>query len=91
MNPFRRPAAAGGPLAFGSDSPVTGLDPWRRRAGGVPTTPTGRGSTSADAFRAHTRGGWTAARDDEGRAAPGRRRDLPPAVGHPAGLDATGT
>ena len=60
-NPLAALAAAGVPLAFGSDSPVTPLDPW----GGVRAavrhfTPESRLSARA-AFAAHTRGGWRAA------------------------------
>ncbi|WP_205687531.1 amidohydrolase [Cellulomonas endophytica] len=61
LNPLAAMAEAGAPLAFGSDSPVTPVDPW----GGVAAalrhrTPASRMSARA-AFRAHTRGGWRAA------------------------------
>lgn len=61
MNPFAAMAAAGVPLAFGSDSPVTPLDPWGGvRAAVQHRTETSRLSVQA-AFAAHTRGGWYAA------------------------------
>lgn len=63
-NPLGRLLAAGVPLAFGSDSPVTPLDPWGAvRAAVAHHTPQSRVSARA-AFSAHTRGGWRAARDD---------------------------
>ncbi|MGZ4648947.1 MAG: amidohydrolase, partial [Kineosporiaceae bacterium] len=62
MNPFATMAAAGIPLAFGSDSPVTPLAPWENvRAAVFHTDPQQRISAKA-AFAAHTRGAWRAAR-----------------------------
>ncbi len=71
-NPLAALAAAGVPLAFGSDAPVTPLDPWGGvRAAVQHHTPASRLSARA-AFSAHTRGGWRAARiDDAGELAPG--------------------
>lgn len=64
MNPFAKLAAAGVPLAFGSDSPVTPVSPWAAvRAAVHPTNPAHSLSARA-AFSAHTRGGWRAARAD---------------------------
>ncbi len=61
LNPFAALAAAGLPLAFGSDSPVTPFDPWGGvRAAMAHHEPEHRISARA-AFRAHTRGGWRAA------------------------------
>lgn len=61
LNPVADFAAAGIPLAFGSDSPVTPLDPWGAvRAAVLHRSPEQRISARA-AFRAHTRGGWRAA------------------------------
>ena len=58
MNPLADLAAAGVPLAFGSDSPVTPVDPWGGvRAALQHTAPDQRISARA-AFRAATRGGW---------------------------------
>ena len=60
-NPLGALAAAGVPLALGSDSPVTPLDPWGAvRAAVRHHTPSSRLSARA-AFAAHTRGGWRAA------------------------------
>ena len=61
LNPFADLAAAGIPLAFGSDSPVTPFAPWAGvRAAMAHHEPSQRISARA-AFRAHTRGGWRAA------------------------------
>lgn len=58
LNPLADLTAAGVPLAFGSDSPVTPLDPWAGvRAAVRHTAPEQRISGRA-AFRAATRGGW---------------------------------
>lgn len=60
MNPFATLQKAGVPLAFGSDAPVTPLDPWGTvRAAAFHQTPQHRISVRA-AFAAHTRGGWRA-------------------------------
>ncbi|MHA7275627.1 amidohydrolase [Arthrobacter sp. Hz1] len=60
MNPFAGFLAAGVPLCFGSDSPVTSLDPWATlRAGVMHHNPAHRISARA-AFIAHTRAGWRA-------------------------------
>ena len=71
-NPFGALAGVGVPLAFGSDSPVTPLDPWGTiRAAMTHHNPAHRVGFRT-AFAAHTRGGWRAARrDDEGVLAPG--------------------
>ncbi|MGW5282730.1 amidohydrolase [Streptomyces collinus] len=72
LNPFAALLRAGVPLAFGSDSPVTPLDPWGTvRAAAFHRTPEHRVSVRA-AFTAHTRGGWRAVgRDDAGVLVPG--------------------
>lgn len=72
LNRFAELAAAGVPLAFGSDSPVTALGPWAAvRAAVHRSDPTAAISPRA-AFVAHTRGGWRAARrDDAGLLTPG--------------------
>jgi predicted amidohydrolase YtcJ len=71
MNPFASLAAAGVPLAFGSDSPVTPFDPWAAvRAAACHHDPAQRLDPMA-AFEAHTRGGWLAARREGGTLAPG--------------------
>ena len=72
MNPFAALLRAGVPLAFGSDAPVTAMDPWGTvRAAAFHRTPGHRISVRA-AFTAHTRGGWRAlGRDDTGTLVPG--------------------
>ncbi|WP_319054659.1 amidohydrolase [Streptomyces europaeiscabiei] len=76
LNPFAALLRAGVPLAFGSDSPVTPLDPWGTvRAASFHRTPEHRVSVRA-AFTAHTRGGWRAiGRDDAGVLVPGAPAD----------------
>ncbi|MGI5373933.1 amidohydrolase [Streptomyces sp. CA-251387] len=76
LNPFAALLRAGVPLAFGSDSPVTPLDPWGTvRAAAFHHTPEHRVSVRA-AFTAHTRGGWRAiGRDDAGVLVPGAPAD----------------
>ena len=61
LNDFAALAAAGVPLAFGSDAPVTELGPWAAvRAAAYPHEPAAAISEAA-AFAAHSRGGWQAA------------------------------
>ncbi|MFD7407565.1 amidohydrolase [Streptomyces sp. NPDC059866] len=76
LNPFAALLRAGVPLALGSDSPVTPLDPWGTvRAAAFHRTPEHRVSVRA-AFTAHTRGGWRATgRDDAGVLMPGAPAD----------------
>ncbi|MGC5568168.1 amidohydrolase [Streptomyces sp. FR-108] len=76
LNPYAALLRAGVPLAFGSDSPVTPLDPWGTvRAAAFHRTPEHRVSVRA-AFTAHTRGGWRAVgRDDAGSLVPGAPAD----------------
>jgi len=71
-NPFGALAGVGVALAFGSDSPVTPLDPWGTvRAAMDHHNPVQRLGLRR-AFAAHTRGGWRAAGvDDAGVLAPG--------------------
>ncbi|GAA4574057.1 amidohydrolase [Micromonospora coerulea] len=66
-NPMGAMHSVGVALAFGSDSPVTPLDPWGSvRAAAAHHNPTQRMSVRA-AFAAHTRGGWRAVHlDNEG-------------------------
>jgi predicted amidohydrolase YtcJ len=88
-NPFGAMHAVGVALAFGSDSPVTPLDPWGSvRAAVCHHNPTYRMSPRA-AFAAHTRGGWRAVgQDSHGVLAPGAPATF--AVWHtPAGVDGT--
>ncbi|HEX6500497.1 MAG TPA: amidohydrolase [Micromonosporaceae bacterium] len=71
-NPVGALAGVGVSLAFGSDSPVTPLDPWGTvRAAMCHHNPVYRVGLRT-AFAAHTRGGWRAAGyDGEGVLAPG--------------------
>jgi predicted amidohydrolase YtcJ len=71
-NPIGAMAGVGVALAFGSDSPVTPLDPWGTvRAAMCHHNPSQRINVRT-AFAAHTRGGWRAVHDDdEGILAPG--------------------
>ncbi|MEH0846246.1 amidohydrolase family protein [Micromonospora sp. CPCC 205711] len=66
-NPMGAMHGVGVSLAFGSDSPVTPLDPWGSvRAAAAHHNPVQRMSVRA-AFAAHTRGGWRAVHlDSEG-------------------------
>lgn len=88
-NPFGAMHGVGVALAFGSDSPVTPLDPWGTvRAAMWHFNPVYRMNARA-AFAAHTRGGWRAVRLDDGVLAPGAAATF--AVwSTPAGLDAFG-
>ncbi|MFF4699516.1 amidohydrolase [Streptomyces chattanoogensis] len=76
LNPYAALLKAGVPLALGSDSPVTPLDPWGTlRAAVFHRTRAHRISARA-AFTAHTRGGWRAiGRDDAGVLVPGAPAD----------------
>jgi predicted amidohydrolase YtcJ len=71
-NPIGAMHATGVSLAFGSDSPVTPLDPWGAvAAAAAPRNPAYRMRVRA-AFAASTRGGWRAAGiDGAGVLAPG--------------------
>ncbi|HYZ68546.1 MAG TPA: amidohydrolase [Mycobacterium sp.] len=60
LNPFALLASQGVPIAFGSDTPVTGLNPWATvRAATRHRTP-GSAVSARAAFAAATRGGWRA-------------------------------
>lgn len=88
-NPLGAMHSVGVALAFGSDSPVTPLDPWGGvRAAAGHHNPTYRMGVRA-AFAAHTRGGWRAVgQDDHGVLVPGAPATF--AVWHtPAGRDGT--
>jgi predicted amidohydrolase YtcJ len=66
LNPFSALAAAGAVLAFGSDAPVTAVDPWAAVRAAVRHRTDGFGISPRAAFNAHTRGGWRAAGVDDG-------------------------
>ncbi|MET0450883.1 MAG: amidohydrolase [Mycobacterium sp.] len=61
MNPFALLASEGVPLAFGSDSPVTGLSPWESVRAATLHHTTGSAISARAAFSAATRGAWRAA------------------------------
>jgi predicted amidohydrolase YtcJ len=65
MNPFGTLARAGVVVAFGSDSPITPLDPWAGVRAAAFHHDLGERMTVRAAFNAHTRGGHRARRDDE--------------------------
>jgi predicted amidohydrolase YtcJ len=66
MNPYGRMHRAGVTLAFGSDSPITPIDPWAAVvAAAHHHEPAERLDTDAG-IAAHTRGGRRACRDDAG-------------------------
>ncbi|MBN4926727.1 amidohydrolase [Hoyosella rhizosphaerae] len=60
MNPFSMLAAAGVSLAFGSDVPVTPIDPWPMIRAAVQHKTPGSGVSPRAAFSAATRGAWRA-------------------------------
>ncbi len=66
MNPFSSLARAGLALAFGSDSPITPFRPWEAVRAAAWHHDEAERLTVRAAFNAHTRGGWRAARRDEG-------------------------
>lgn len=77
LNRFADHRAAGLTLAFGSDAPVTALGPWDAIAAATPHRTPGQSLSLADAIRAHTQGGWRAARvDDAGEIREGQRAYL---------------
>ncbi|BBZ29004.1 amidohydrolase [Mycolicibacterium madagascariense] len=60
LNPLALLASQGVPLAFGSDTPVTGMNPWETvRAATTHRTP-GSAMSARAAFAAATRGAWRA-------------------------------
>jgi predicted amidohydrolase YtcJ len=73
MNPFGRMLRAGVALAFGSDSPVTPIDPWASVRAATLHHAEDERLSPAEALDAHTRGGqWASRRDTEGVLAPGQ-------------------
>ncbi|CAN5461655.1 amidohydrolase [soil metagenome] len=66
MNAVASMRAAGVALAFGSDSPVTAFGPWAAIRAAVWHRTESERIDARTAFDAHTRGGWLAARRDEG-------------------------
>ena len=86
-NPMGAMHGVGVALAFGSDSPVTPLDPWGSVRAAVPHhNPAQRMSVRA-AFAAHTRGGWRAVqRGRRGGAGVGGAGDVRGVGRRPAGV-----
>ncbi len=66
MNAYASLNRAGVALAFGSDAPVTEFGPWAAVRAAAWHRTEGERITVRAAFNAHTRGGWRAARRDEG-------------------------
>lgn len=67
MNPFASMLADGVALAFGSDAPVTAIDPWGWVRAAVWHSHAPQGISARAAFAASTRGGRRAARDEHVR------------------------
>lgn len=61
LNPFALLASEGVPLAFGSDTPVTSMNPWQTVRAAVSHQSPGSAISARAAFAAATRGGWRAA------------------------------
>ncbi len=60
LNPFALLASQGVALAFGSDAPVTGLDPWATIRAAAHHHIAASSISARSAFAAATRGGWRA-------------------------------
>ncbi|MEO7079331.1 MAG: amidohydrolase [Rhodococcus sp. (in: high G+C Gram-positive bacteria)] len=60
LNPLAQLASSGVSLAFSSDAPVTGLDPWRMLRAAVNHRTEGSAISPRAAFSAATRGAWRA-------------------------------
>lgn len=74
LNPLAALVAAGAPLALGSDSPVTPIDPWGAIRGAVYPKYPRHALAVRVALAAHCRGGWRAAgaeADGSGTLVPG--------------------
>lgn len=65
MNPVGAMLRAGVPVAFGSDSPVSLVRPWQAIRAACEHHEEALRTSPLEAFRAHTVGGWRAARDDD--------------------------
>ncbi|TDV44864.1 amidohydrolase [Actinophytocola oryzae] len=66
LNPLATLVEEGVTLAFGSDTPVTPLDPWAAVRAAVEHRTPRQGLDRDRAFAAHTVGGWAAARETGG-------------------------
>lgn len=86
MNRFADISAAGVPLAFGSDAPVTPIGPWQAIEAALHHSSLTQRISARAAFMAHSRGGWRAAgQAGAGVLAPGAAAHL--AVWHAAALE----
>ncbi|MGV0645859.1 amidohydrolase [Mycolicibacterium sp. XJ2546] len=61
LNPFALLASQGVPLAFGSDTPVTSMNPWATVRAAIRHRTQGSALSARAAFSAATRGAWRAA------------------------------
>ncbi|MDT5139282.1 MAG: hypothetical protein QOD58_3544 [Mycobacterium sp.] len=68
LNPLALLASQGVPLAFGSDAPVTGFEPWASVRAAIHHRTPGSGVSGRAAFGAATRGGWRASGIRDGLA-----------------------
>lgn len=66
LNPLALLASQGVPLAFGSDSPVTGMDPWSTVHAATRHRTPGSALSARAAFAAATRGAWRAGGVNDG-------------------------
>jgi hypothetical protein len=90
LNPLAEFAAAGVPLAFGADSPVTPVNPWGAVRAAVHSSNPAHALSPRAALTAHTRGGWRAARadsDGSGVLAPGAPASYAVFAAGPLGID----
>jgi predicted amidohydrolase YtcJ len=60
LNPLALLASQGVPLAFGSDTPVTGINPWETVRAATAHRTAGSAMSARAAFAAATRGAWRA-------------------------------
>ena len=60
LNPLALLASQGVPLAFGSDTPVTGMNPWQTVRAATTHRTAGSALSARAAFAAATRGAWRA-------------------------------
>lgn len=66
LNPFAQLASAGVPLAFGSDSPVTNMNPWTAVRAATLHHTAGSAISMRASFAAATRGAWRAGGVNDG-------------------------